>query len=119
VENFCNLYTDYLIITTTYATATGNAKPYTDESELICWHWDHVFQRSVKGVNFLTAIAEVQGMRLPCAVEFVRKDQWEINTKTGKGKGKSSKTKNELFRGMLTQCWQNFMFDYVACDSWF
>lgn len=101
VENFTDLYTDYLISSTSYATATGMAgllsishdkitrelscgdydskylwrkvkpyvheltrsgdpvvlsfddsieeKPYTDESELICWHWDHVFNRSVKG----------------------------------------------------------------------
>jgi len=171
VENFSDLYTDYLISTTRYATATGmsellsishdkitrelssgnydskylwkkvkpyleelrsskepiilsfddsiQSKPYTDESALICWHWDHVFQRSVKGVNFLTAMAEVQGMRLPCAVEFVKKDQWVTDKKTGKLKRKSSKTKNELFREMLKQCWQNFVFEYVACDSWF
>ena len=30
-------------------------KQYTDNSELVCWHYDHVFKRSVKGVNFLTA----------------------------------------------------------------
>jgi len=27
-------------------------KQYTDESELNTWHFDHVFGRSVKGVNF-------------------------------------------------------------------
>lgn len=171
MENFSDLYTDYLISSTSYATATGMSdlltvshdkitralskgdydskylwknvkpyvqelawsgepivlsfddsieeKPYTDESELICWHWDHVFNRSVKGVNFLTALVEVQGMRLPCAVEFVKKDRWAIDKKTGKRKRKSSKTKNEMFRDMLAQCHRNFNFDYVACDSWF
>src|SRR3954469_3131303 len=29
-------------------------KPYTDENDLICWHWDHSNQRHVKGINFLT-----------------------------------------------------------------
>jgi hypothetical protein len=171
VENFTDLYTDYLISSTSYATATGMSgllsishdkitrelsngdydskylwkkvkpyvqeltrsgdpivlsfddsiqeKPYTDESELICWHWDHVFNRSVKGVNFLTALVEVQGMRLPCAVEFVRKEIWVTNQKTGKTKRKSSKTKNELFREMISQCHKNFIFDYVVCDSWY
>src|SRR5262245_54192348 len=23
-------------------------KPYTDENELLCWHWDHAHQRHVK-----------------------------------------------------------------------
>src|SRR5215213_9873035 len=26
-------------------------KPYTDENELICWHWDHANNRAVKGIN--------------------------------------------------------------------
>jgi hypothetical protein len=32
---------------------------------------------------------------------------------------KGEVTKNELFRQMLRQCWQNTGFDYVAADSWF
>jgi hypothetical protein len=171
VENFSDLYSDYLISSTSYATATGMAgllsishdkitrelskgeydskylwqkvkpyiheltrsgepvvlsfddsieeKPYTDESELICWHWDHVFQRSVKGVNFLTALVDIQGMRLPCSVEFVKKDTWVTDKKTGKRKRKSSKTKNEFFREMIIQCHKNFIFDYVVCDTWY
>jgi len=93
-------------------------KMYTDESELICWHYDHVFNRNVKGVNFLTALVDVGGAKLPVAVEFVRKDLWELNEK-GKAKRKSSKTKNELFREMISRCHYNFRFDYVVADSWY
>ena len=94
-------------------------KQYSDQSELICWHYDHVFGRNVRGVNFLTALVEVGNVRLPCAVEFVKKDIWETDEKTGKKKRKSSKTKNEYYREMITQCHQNFRFDYVANDCWF
>ncbi len=73
-------------------------KYYSDQSELICWHYDHVFNRSVKGVNFLTALVNVGGMRLPCAVEFVKKDKWVTDEKTGKQKRQSTKTKNEIYR---------------------
>jgi hypothetical protein len=31
-------------------------KPYTDESELVCWHWDHSEERAVKGINLLSAL---------------------------------------------------------------
>ncbi|MFP5043125.1 transposase, partial [Parasediminibacterium sp. JCM 36343] len=94
-------------------------KYYTDESELISWHHDHVFNRAVKGVNFLTALVNIGDVNLPCAVEFIKKDKWEKNEKTGKQKRASSKTKNELLREMVTQCKKNFKFDYVLTDSWY
>jgi hypothetical protein len=150
VENFTDLYTDYLISNPGgLATAVGMSKMldnklshdqitrfltkeivlsfddsieekyYSDPSELICWHYDHVFNRSVKGVNFLTALVNVAGMRLPCAVEFVKKDKWVTDKKTGKQKRQSIKTKNELYREMLLSCYTNFRFDYVANDSWY
>lgn len=173
MENFADIYTDYLISSTGLITSTGlshlldgsishdkitrslskgsydskylwqfvkpmvreltsNAetivlsfddsieeKYYSDESELICWHYDHVFNRNVKGVNFLTALVEVGGMRLPCAVEFVKKDQWVEDEKSGKKKRKASKTKNEYFREMIRSCNDRFRFDYVISDSWY
>lgn len=94
-------------------------KRYTDESELVCWHYDHTESRNLKGVNFLTALADVGGMRIPCGVEFIKKDLWVIDPKTGKPKRKSSKTKNELFRDMLRECDSKMHFDYVLGDSWF
>jgi hypothetical protein len=171
MENFADLYSDYLICSTSYITATGMAsildikhdkitqeltkrnydskflwqrvkpyikeltqskeiitlsfddsieeKRYTDDSEINCWHYDHTFGRSLKGVNFLTALVEVGGMRLPVSVEFVKKDLWVIDPKTGKKKRKASVTKNELFRKMLRECDSKFRFDYVLADSWY
>ena len=29
------------------------AKPYTDENELICWHYDHAMGKNIKGVAML------------------------------------------------------------------
>ena len=171
MENFTDLYTDYLISSFSYTTATGlasllsvkhdqitrclsrgvydskflwktvkpyiqemtqsretvflsfddsiEAKPYSDESELICWHFDHSINRSVKGVNFLSALVQTADMRLPCAVEFVRKNKWETDAKSGKQKRVADKTKNELFREMLLKCSEQFRFDYVMADSWY
>ena len=132
MENFADLYTDYLITSTSYTTATGMAsllsikhdgitrelstgdydskflwkrakvyieeltrsgetvflsfddsiqeKCYTDESEMNCWHWDHVFDRSVKGVNFMTALVEVGGMRLAERASVDSQQQLEQTT---------------------------------------
>ena len=91
-------------------------KYYSDTSELIC---GHVFNRPIKGVNFLTALVDIGGMRLPCAIEFVKKDQWVRDEKTGKQKHRSTKTKNEIYGEMLLRCESNFRFDYVVNDSWY
>ena len=32
---------------------TIEKKPYTKESELVCWHYDHQTNRSVKGINLI------------------------------------------------------------------
>jgi len=94
-------------------------KRYTDESELICYHFDHTVNRAVKGVNFLTALVNTKGTSLPCAVEFVKKDREIKDPKTGKRKRISSKTKNEMYREMLHNCDRNINFDYVLNDSWY
>jgi len=26
-------------------------KPYTDENEIVCWHYDHSKERNIKGIN--------------------------------------------------------------------
>lgn len=58
-------------------------------------------------------------MKLPVGVEFVKKDTWEVDSKTGKSKRKSSITNNELFRKMLKECDGKFHFNYVLADSWY
>ncbi len=70
-------------------------------------------------MNFLTALLEVGGIRIPCGVEFIKKDLWVTDQKTGKQSRKSSIIKNELFRRMLRECHKKILFDYVLSDSWF
>jgi IS4 transposase len=96
------------------------AKPYTDESELICWHWDHTVGRSVKGINLLTCLYYRQEVALPVAFELVKKPDVVTDKKTGKTKRAARQTKNELYRQMLTACASNQLpFAYVLNDLWF
>ena len=95
-------------------------KPYTDESELVCWHWDHCVKRSVKGINFLTCLYRTQDMALPVALQLIRKSAWETDKKTGKQKRVCPQTKNAYFREMVGQCLHNQLpFRYVLADSWY
>lgn len=95
-------------------------KPYTDENEIICWHYDHSKGRSVKGLNFITALYYAQEVALPVAFEIVHKTEKYIDKKTGQEKRKSKVTKNEHARHMLQAINKNKIpFSYVLTDIWF
>ena len=95
-------------------------KPYSDESDLICWHWDHVQNRSVKGINLLTALYYTQAVSLPVAFELVTKPDVITDKKTGKPKRAARVSKNELYRQMVQACVDNHLpFGYVLNDTWF
>ena len=100
------------------------AKPYTDESELICWHFDHTVGKSVKGINLMSALYQSsyqgQEVSLPVAFELIKKPDIVTDPKTGREKRQGKVTKNELFRSMLQTCVHNQLpFRYVLSDAWF
>lgn len=95
-------------------------KPYTDENDIICWHYDHSQQRTVKGINFVTCLYYSQGISLPVGFELVRKTQLYVDPKDGKEKRRSDRTKNEIYRDLLQQAVKNQIpFKYVLNDIWF
>ena len=95
-------------------------KPYTDENEIICWHYDHAKDKTVKGINFITALYEAQGIALPVSLVLVAKTETYLDKKTGKEKRKSAVTKNEHYRRMLQTAVANRIpFRYVLNDVWF
>jgi len=170
IPNMLDLYTDYLITSTKYTTATGLAKifdnkfshdqvtrflstenldnkklwsfikpflrtiekedsviivddtifekPYTDQSEINTYHYDHSKGKSVLGINAVNLIHETDRVRLPLSMSIVHKDQ--IVIENGKEKRKSSKTKNELFQEQFLQTVHNGVkFETVLADIWF
>jgi DDE superfamily endonuclease len=95
-------------------------KPYTDENEIICWHYDHSKGFSVKGINFITALYHNQGVSLPIGYQLVEKTEFYIDKKTGKEKRRSPITKNEHYQQLLKQAVRNQIpFRYVLNDVWF
>ena len=99
---------------------TIQEKPHTDENELICWHFDHSKNRSVKGLNLLNCIYQAGDVSVPVAYELVRKPILFCDRQTRQVKRKSEVTKNQLLRQMLRTCQQNRLsYRYVLADSWF
>lgn len=171
-KEYLELYTDYLLSTFGYATATGlsrlvegqvthdqitrymsereftskdlwtlvkptvreveqedgvlisddtiQEKPYTDENEVMCWHYDHTKGRAVQGFNLLNCLYYVNGISIPVAFELIKKPVQYCDLKTRKRKRASLYTKNELMRNMLLVCIQNKLkFRFVLFDTWF
>jgi len=99
---------------------TIQEKQYTDENDIIAWHYDHSKSRNLKGVNIVSCIYTNDIANIPVAFEIVKKDTFVIDEETGKQKRKSSITKNELMRAMLQTCVNNKLkFKYVTSDIWF
>jgi hypothetical protein len=95
-------------------------KPYTDENDLICWHWDHSKQRNVKGINFLTALYVADKVSLPLAFDLVTKTETFVDPKTQKQKRRSQITKNARYRMLLQVVAHNQVrFRYVVNDAWY
>ena len=92
----------------------------TDENDLICWHYDHSKDRTVKGINFLSGLYQVDGVSLPVAFALVTKTEMVVDKKTGKQKRKSAISKNEHYRTLLKACVANQIpLRYVLNDIWF
>jgi hypothetical protein len=99
---------------------TIQEKACTDESELMCWHFDHCSGRNVRGINLLNALYFCNGTSVPVAFELVKKPIQYSDIATKKLKRKSEKTKNEMMREMIQTCIHNQLkFRFVLMDSWF
>lgn len=95
-------------------------KPFTDEDDIVCWHYDHSHNCVVKGINFVTALYHSQGVSLPVGFALIAKTEYYIDKKDGKQKRRSPISKNEYYRTLLQQAVTNQIpFHYVLNDVWY
>jgi len=95
-------------------------KAYTDENEIVAWHYDHSKGRNMKGMNLLNATYHNAAGTIPLAFEIVRKDTPYVDEATGKTKRRASINKNQMVRDMLDHIIKNQVkFRYVLADIWF
>lgn len=50
-------------------------KPFTDENDIACWHYDYAKGRSVKGINFISVLYHASGLLLPVAFSLIAKPE--------------------------------------------
>lgn len=98
---------------------TVQEKAHSKENDLICWHFDHNVNRTVKGILLLNCMYSSNDVNIPVCYELITKPK-KINEKTQKEERKSEKTKNEMLQDMLNTCIYNRLkFKYILFDSWF
>lgn len=99
---------------------TVEEKPYTDENDIIAYHFDHTKGINVKGINMISLLYHAGIMTIPLSFEVIKKTEVVKDKKTGKDKRKSAITKNEIARGMVKQAHQNQVkYQYVLADTFF
>jgi len=95
-------------------------KPYTDENEIVCFHYDHSKGRSVKGINFLSTLYHNGDVSVPIGFRLVSKTEEYLDRKANKMKRRAPVTKNEMAREMILQAVKNqVLFRFVLFDLWF
>ncbi len=82
-------------------------KPYTDENEIVCWHYDHSKERNVKGINFVTSLYSSHGVSLPVGFHLIAKTETYTDTKTQKERRRSPVSKNDIARALIEQAVRN------------
>ena len=99
---------------------TVQEKKWTDESEMMCWHFDHTVGKSVRGINMLNALYYTNDVSIPVAFEIIKKPIKFSDIETKQEKRKAKITKNELMRDMIQTAINNQLkFRYILMDTWF
>lgn len=95
-------------------------KTYTDENDIVCWHYSHAKGRHVKGINSLNAMIRYGDFAMPIRYGVVKKDIRYFDEKEQREKRRASRSKNDMFRDLIEQTVKNKVpFDYVLADNWF
>ena len=97
-------------------------KPYTKTNDVICWHYDHVSGKSVKGTLMLNFhYTDNSDVSIPLGYEIITKTKDVWNNEYQKYIKKSTFTKNEIMRDKLEILHFNnrIKYKYILMDKWF
>lgn len=99
-------------------------KLYSKENELINYHYSHLHEKAVKGINIVhfqySIWHEGQEVNFPVGFDLVRKSGFRPNPESGEPERYSPRDKNEHFRDLLHQTYfmHQIPFEWVVADSW-
>src|SRR5258705_3388585 len=93
-------------------------KPYSDENDIICWHYDHAKDRMVKGLNFVSVLYHANGLSLPVGFALVAKTEYYTDKKDGKQKRRSPIRQKQSYPTLVQHVQRNRIpFKYALNDT--
>jgi hypothetical protein len=98
------------------------AKPYSKESDMVCWHYAHTIGKSKKSILMLNFhYTDASGISLPVGYEIITKTEDVYDKKKKKIVKKSMFTKNEIMRDKLEilHFHNQLKYRYILFDKWF
>jgi len=97
-------------------------KPWTKVNGIVCWHYDHVFQRQQKGILLLNfQYTDATGISIPLGYEIITKTEDKWNEEYQKYVKKSLFSKNEIMQDKLNilHFYNEVKYKYILFDKWF
>jgi len=97
-------------------------KPWTKTNDIVCWHYDHVSQRMVKGILMLNFhYTDASGISIPLGYEIITKTEEKWSDEYQKKIKKSLYSKNEIMQDKLQILHQynKVKYKYILFDKWF
>jgi hypothetical protein len=97
-------------------------KPYSKTNDVVCWHYDHVSGKSVKGIMMLNFhYTDDSGISIPLGYEIITKTEDKWSDEYQKYIKKSLFTKNEIMRDKLSILHHHneVKYKYILMDKWF
>ena len=95
-------------------------KPYTDENDIVSWHYDHAHGTHVKGINFMSALYLSNDVSLPAGFQIIAKTERYWDEKKQAEQRRSPVSKNTYYQQLLRACVKNTIpFRYVLNDVWY
>ena len=96
-------------------------KPYTDQNDLIAYHFDHTVGRSVKGIDLVSMLYVTDKGNIPLFLNPIKKPIKYTDIKTGRERRKADVEVNDVVRQNLTTLThkRQVKYKYVLADIWF
>jgi len=97
-------------------------KPHTKVNDTVCWHFDHVSGKSVKGIMMLNfQYTDNSGISIPLGYEIITKTENNWSEEHQKFIKKSMFTKNEIMQDKLKilHFCNEVKYKYILMDKWF
>lgn len=95
-------------------------KPYSQESGIVAYYFDHTKNKTVKAINVVDVTYCTSKFSIPHTFGVIEKDKFFYYPEDGKWRRPQLQTKHEVLQSVVSEAIErNLKFKYVGTDIWF